>query len=188
MNNINNKNNIKVGYQGLKGAFSYIASCKLYPKEQLINFSSFYEVFLALEHSQINVAVIPIENSYAGKVEETNILLKKFNIKIINKITIPIVHNLAGIHNTELQNITHIFSHRQALLQCKKTLQNILPNAQLIDKQNTAISAKFISETNNKNYACICSNEAIIEYKLKNLYPNFQDCKNNYTIFIAISK
>ena len=177
-----------IGYQGIKGAFSYITCKALYPNEKIVNFTSFTEVFEALENSKINIGVIPIKNSYAGNVDETNKLMQKYNYKIIKKIEIPIKQNLAGIYTTELKEITHIFSHKQALLQCKTKIKTILPNAILIEKGNTAISADFVSKSNNNHYACICSQEAIREYNLITLVKNFQDKEDNTTLFVAISK
>lgn len=179
---------IKIGHQGISGAFSHIATKRLFPYDEIISFPTFELLFKALQQDKINLAVIPIKNSYTGNISETNDLMKKYKFKIIKKLKLPIQHNLAVVKDTQLNDITDIFSHEQALKQCQKNIKNILPKAKLHIMKNTAISAKFISETNNKNYACICSVDAIKEYKLENLYPNFQDCKNNYTIFIAISK
>ena len=179
---------MKIGYQGVKGAFSYIVAKTLYPNEQMMNFLSFREVFKALEDEKIDIGIIPIENSYTGKVEDTNLLMNDFNVKILKKINIPIHHNLAGIDGATLDVITHIFSHKQALLQCKENIKKILPKVQLVAKENTAISAHFVSNAKNKNYACLCSSEAIKEYGLKNLYPNIQDKDDNSTLFVALSK
>ena len=179
---------MKIGYQGVKGSFSYIATKELYPNEQMVNFWSFREVFEALECSKIDIGIIPIENSYTGKVEDTNLLMNDFNFKILKKINIPIHHNLAGIEGATLDVITHIFSHKQALLQCKENIKKIIPKAQLVEKENTAISAHFVANAKNNNYACLCSSESIKEYGLKNLYPNLQDKNNNHTLFVAISK
>ena len=145
-------------------------------------------LFKALQQDKINLAVIPIENSYTGKIPETNNLMKKYKFKIIKELQLTIKQNLAGVKNTKLDDITDIFSHEQALKQCTETIKKLLPTAKLHSTTNTAISAQFVSNSQNQHYACICSAEAIKEYKLENLYPNFQDKKDNYTLFAVIAK
>ena len=176
-----------VGYQGIEGAFSHIASKILYPNEQKNNFSSFRDVFQALESNKIDIGVVPIENSYTGKIEQTNTLIGKFNVNIINKIYLPIHHNLAGVDGARLNTITHVFFFFFSLLQCAKQLKKILPHAQLVEKENTAMSANFVSNSKNKHYACLCSDEAVDKFDLNKLYSNMQDKDDNCTLFIAIS-
>ena len=114
--------------------------------------------------------------------------MKKYKFKIIKKLQLPIHHNLVAVKGTKLNDITDIFSHEQALKQCQKNIKKILPKAKLQIMKNTAMSAQYVKQQNNKHYACICSADAIKEYKLENLYPNFQDKKDNYTLFAVIAK
>ena len=179
---------IKIGHQGISGAFSHIATKRLFPYDEIISFPTFELLFKALQRDKINLAVIPIENSYTGKIPETNDLMKKYKFKIIKKLQLPIHHNLVAIKGTKLNDITDIFSHEQALKQCQKNIKKILPKAKLHSTTNTAISAQFVSNSQNQHYACICSADAIKAYKLENLYPNFQDKKDNYTYFVVITK
>lgn len=179
---------IKIGHQGISGAFSHIATKQLFHYNKIISFSTFELLFKALQQDKINLAVIPIENSYTGKIPETNDLMKKYKFKMIKKLKLPIQHNLAVVKDTQLNDITDIFSHEQALKQCQKNIKKILPKAKLRIMKNTAISAQYVKQQNNKNYACICSDEAIQEYNLKILYKNLQDREDNYTLFFAISK
>ena len=179
---------IKIGHQGISGAFSHIATKQLFHYDKIISFSTFELLFKALQKDQINLAVIPIKNSYTGKIPETNDLMKKYKFKIIKKLQLPIRHNLVAVKGTQLNDITDIFSHEQALKQCQKNIKKILPKAKLQIMKNTAMSAQYVKQKNNKHYACICSADAIKEYKLENLYPNFQDKKDNYTLFAVIAK
>ena len=88
-----------------------------------------------------------------------------------------------------MKNITHIFSHEQALMQCQRNIIKNLPNAKCEAKANTAMSAKFVAESGNSNFSAICSREAGEKYGLKVLKPNFQDAKEeNHTLFVALSK
>ena len=179
---------LTIGHQGISGAFSHIATKQLFHYNKIISFPTFELLFKALQQDKINLAVIPIENSYTGKISETNDLIKKYKFKMIKKLKLPIQHNLVAIKCTKLNDITDIFSHEQALKQCQKNIKKILPKAKLHSTTNTAISAQFVSNSQNQHYACICSADAIKEYKLENLYPNFQDKKDNYTLFAVIAK
>ena len=71
---------IKIGHQGISGAFSHIATKQLFHYDKIISFSTFELLFKALQQDKINLAVIPIKNSYTGKIPETNDLMKKYKI------------------------------------------------------------------------------------------------------------
>jgi len=87
-----------------------------------------------------------------------------------------------------MTDITRIFSHEQALMQCQKNISKMLPNATCTAKGNTAMAAKFIAENGNKNFAAICSKDACKRYRLTILKDNFQDANDNYTLFVGLSK
>lgn len=182
---------MKIGYQGVEGAFSYIASCQIYPNEKYISFKNFNEVLEAIENNDIDCGVLPIENSYAGRVAGMHNLFKDFcnkNLFIIAEKMLKIEHCLCGIENTKIEDITHIFSHEQALMQCQKNIAKFLPNAKSFSKENTAMSAKFVAESKNSSYSAICSKDACKKYNLQILKENFQDINDNYTLFVALSK
>jgi len=179
---------IKVGHQGVKGAFSYITTKQLYPDAEILSFNTFFDVLQAVEDGKIEYGIIPMENSYAGRVADVYNIFKKTKLFIVGEKLTKIEHNLAGIQNSKIEDITHIFSHEQALRQCENTLKKITPNAKLIAKENTAVSAQYIAKENNNHYGAICSLEAIQENNLKILKSNVQDMKNNCTLFIVFAK
>lgn len=182
---------MKIGYQGVEGAFSYITSKQIFPNEEYISFKTFFDVLDAIEKDKIDYGVLPIENSYAGRVAGMHNLFKDFCDKklfITNEKMLKVEHCLCGIKGGKIENITHIFSHEQALMQCQKNISKFLPTSQSISKENTAISAQFVSENNNKKYASICSKDACEKYGLQILKENFQDSNDNYTLFVCLSK
>lgn len=182
---------MKIGYQGVEGAFSNIASKQIFPNEEYISFKTFFDVLDAIDNDKIDYGVLPIENSYAGRVAGMHNLFKDFCDKklfITNEKMLKVEHCLCGIKGSKIENITHIFSHEQALMQCQKNISKYLPKAQSISKENTAISAQFVAESNNKQYASICSKDACEKYGLQILKENFQDSNDNYTLFVCLSK
>ena len=183
-------NKIKVGHQGLKGAFSYICAKEIFPENEIVSFQTFEEVANAVEEEKIDYGVSPFKNSYAGDVIEVQKILeeKKDKLKIVDKKTIPIVHNLCGLQGAKIEDITQIFSHWQALKQCQKILQKIAPKAILVEKENTAISAEYVKKQQNKNFACICSKLASKENTLQVFAENIQDDSNNRTTFVIVAK
>ena len=182
---------MKIGYQGVEGAFSYIASKQIFPNEEYISFKTFFDVLDAIEKDKIDCGVLPIENSYAGRVAGMHNLFKDFCDKklfITNEKMLKVEHCLCGVKGSKIENITHIFSHEQALMQCQKNISKFLPTARSISKENTAISAQFVAENKNTSYASICSKDACDKYGLQVLKEDFQDSNDNYTLFISLSK
>ena len=182
---------MKVGYQGVEGAFSSIASKQMFPHAKYISFKTFFNVLEAIENNEIDCGILPIENSYAGRVAGMHNLFKDFcnkNLFIIAEKMLKIEHCLCGIKNSKIKDITHIFSHEQALMQCQKNIAKFLPNAKSFSKENTAMSAKFVAESKNSSYSAICSKDACEKYNLQILKENFQDINDNYTLFVALSK
>ena len=182
---------MKVGYQGVEGAFSNIAAKQIFPCENYISFKTFFDVLEAIEEGKIDCGIVPIENSYAGRVAGMHNLFRDFcnkNLFIVTEKMLKVEHCLCGFEGAEIDAITHIFSHEQALMQCQKNISQILPNVICSAKENTAMAAKFVAESANKNFAAICSEEACKQYGLTILQENFQDTNDNYTLFVGLSK
>ena len=182
---------MKVGYQGVEGAFSNIAAKQIFPCESYISFKTFFDVLEAIEEGKIDCGIVPIENSYAGRVAGMHNLFRDFcdkNLFIITEKMLKVEHCLCGLEGAKIAGITHIFSHEQALMQCQKNISKILPNAICSAKENTAVAAKFVAENANKNFAALCSKEACKQYGLTILKENFQDANDNYTLFVGLSK
>lgn len=182
---------MKVGYQGVEGAFSNIAAKQIFPGKSYISFKTFFDVLEAIEEGKIDCGIVPIENSYAGRVAGMHNLFRDFcdkNLFIITEKILKVEHCLCGLEGAEIDAITHIFSHEQALMQCQKNISKMLPNAICSAKENTAMAAKFVAESANKNFAVICSKEACEQYGVTILKENFQDANDNYTLFVGLSK
>jgi prephenate dehydratase len=176
-----------IAFQGLIGANSYLACKKFYPKFNIKQFPNFDDVFKSVENDEVDYGMIPLENSYAGRVSEIHNLLQESKVFIIAEHFFSVKHYLCAINEAKISDIDEVYSHPQALWQCKKNLQKL--KLKTFDFSNTAKAAEFISLQQNKNKAAICSKEAAKHYGLKILKENLQDSKeNNVTVFVSIAK
>lgn len=182
---------MKIGYQGIEGAFSNIATQQMFPGDEYVAFKTFFDVLEAIETGKIDCGVVPIENSYAGRVAGMHNLFRDFcdkNLFIVKEKMLKVEQCLCGLEGAKVGDITHIFSHEQALMQCQKNIAKVLPKAKCLAKENTAMSAQFVADSRDKCFSAICSRYACEKYGLTLLQENFQDVNDNYTLFIGLSK
>jgi chorismate mutase/prephenate dehydratase len=150
-------------------------------------FKNFDGVFQAVEKGFCKYGVLPIENSSAGSVNQVYDLMKEHKFYIVRSIRLPVSHNLVVNVGAKKEEITEIYSHEQALAQCKKYLEQF-KNAKITACANTAVAAKMVQESGRTDIAAISSRECAEIYGLKLLETNIQDNDNNYTRFILIAK
>ncbi len=174
---------MKVGYLGPKGTFSYEICCNTYDEQyEKIAFKTIGDLIQALECNEIDEAITPIENSLQGCVTETiDSIIKSKNIHIYAEEILKINQNLMAKEKCEFNEIKKIYSHPQALAQCRKFLENNFKEAEIIEISSTALAAKEISKK--KNTACICSIGCKDKYNLQVLEENIQDNNLNETRF-----
>jgi prephenate dehydratase len=176
-----------IAFQGTYGANSNLACQKFYAGFEAKAFPTFYDVFKAVESGEVQYGMIPLENSYAGRVSEIHDLLQTSRISIVAEHFFPITHNLVGLRGTKLEDIKEVLSHPQALLQCQNNLRTL--KIKIGEFSNTAEAAKFIAEQGDKSRAALCSRMAAELYGLEIIKENMQDSANdNVTIFVAIAK
>ena len=182
------ENNIEtIAFQGANGANSNLACLKFYPEMQAQAFDSFYEVFKAVENNEAKYGMIPLENSYAGRVAEIHDLLQKHDVSIVAEHFFPITHNLAGLRGAKLEDINEVLSHPQALMQSQENLREL--GVKLTEFSNTAKAAERIATLGDKSKGALCSKLASDFFGLEIIKENMQDSGNdNVTIFIVISK
>ncbi|NBV06494.1 MAG: prephenate dehydratase [Proteobacteria bacterium] len=175
-----------IGFQGSIGANSNLACQKFYPDFAAQAFATFFDVFKAVESGEVEYGMIPLENSYAGRVSEIHNLLQEGKVSIIAEHSLLIQHNLAGLDLAKLEDITEVLSHPQALMQCQNSLRQL--NFKLREFSNTAEAAKFVANGSDKSKAALCSKMAAQTYGLKIIKENMQDLQGNTTTFIVIAK
>ncbi len=180
---------MKVGYLGPKGTFSYEA-CDNYCKkdQEKIEYRTITETILALEDDEVDEVIVPIENSLQGCVTDAiDTLIQNEDIKVKDEILLDINQNLMSNGNYNVEEIEKVYSHPQALAQCKEYLEKNLPNAKIVPVESTSYAAQKVSVSNEK-YACIGNIACLEVYKLKLIKKEIQDNIFNKTKFWVLSK
>ena len=178
---------MKVSFQGERGAYSESAALSFFgPSIELKPCRELSEVFKSVEGGEADYGVVPIENSIEGSVNQTYDLFLIHNLKVCGEIVIRIVHCLIANPQTELKSVKTVYSHPQALAQCRKFLEKL--GCKLISEFDTAGSVKMIKEEKMLDAAAIASERAAEIYNMKILAKGIEDNPNNYTRFFVLSK
>ena len=164
--------NLKFSFQGVNGAYSELAGIDLYPNYNSIPCKTFEEMFEKVRDQEAEIAIVPIENSRAGRVGDTQRLIPDSKLKIIGEYFLEVNHCLLGIPGSTMQEIKRVHSHEQAIAQCRNNL--IKHNKDMIVAADTAGAAKMVSALNQKEDAAIASELAAKPYSLDILQNNFQ--------------
>ena len=175
-----------ISYQGVEGAYSEQACKNAFPDMQPIACDTFQEAMWMVEQADASFAMIPLENSTAGRVEEIYRLIPKMSLSVVGEHFEPVVHCLLGLKNAKLSDIKYVASHPQALAQCHINITKM--NLTAIAKLDTAGAAKELIDINQKNYFAIASKLAAKLYNLKVFKEHFEDISGNTTRFFILSK
>ncbi len=178
--------NTTIAYQGQPGAYSHLACRRVHPELTPKACESFVEAMFMVERGEARLAMIPLENSTAGRVEEIYRLMPKTRLHVIGEHFEPVNHCLLALPGTQLEAIKTVSSHPQALAQCAENLRmlGIDPIAAL----DTAGSAAELAQTQQLGHAAIASSLAAELYGLEILKDNFQDKTGNTTRFMILSR
>lgn len=182
------KENVTVVYQGVEGAYSHQAMIG-YFGEGVSNFHvrTFREAMEVIRDGKADYAVLPIENSSAGSVNDVYDLLVEFENCIVAETFVKVEHALLGLSGANLEDIKVVHSHPQGLMQCSRFLEQH-KEWQSISELNTAVSARKIVEYKDKSHAAIASELAGKLYGLNILEKSVNTNQNNTTRFLVISK
>ncbi|PNV79030.1 MAG: prephenate dehydratase [Dictyoglomus turgidum] len=177
---------LKIGFLGPEGTFTHQAALKFFGKGgNFIPFPTVENVFQAMENNEIDYGVVPIENSLEGTVGTTMDLLVETTLKVVGEIYLPIQHCLLSLGDS-LDKIERVYSHPQALAQCRRWLRENLPKAQEISTNSTTHGAFLAKE--DPNGAAIASSLAGEIFGLKILAKNIQDNWYNRTRFLVLGR
>ncbi len=177
---------MKITYQGVAGAYSHIAAKENFPDSEYIACDTFEQAAKLVEDNNADYAVIPVENSNAGRVTDVHFLLPKTGLHIVGEYFLRVEHQLLGLPDTDIEKINIVSSHPQALAQCSEflTQHNILTEAKI----DTAKSCQEIINNKDPNRAAIASKLAAKIYGLKILASNIENSNNNTTRFLIMSR
>ncbi len=180
--------NKKVVFQGVEGAYGYAAMLEYFGEDvDCFHVPTFKEAIEAIVNKDANFAVLPIENSTAGIVTDMYDLLMDYDITIVDEHTLKVEHKLLGLPGTKLSQVQRVYSHPQALSQCKPYLDQHEEWKQK-EFSNTAAACKKIKEDGDMTQAAIGSEYAARLYGLEVLAENIYYDDNNSTRFIIVSR
>jgi prephenate dehydratase len=175
---------IRIAFQGERGAYSEMAIMLKFPAFTAIPLKTLYDVFETVKNHRNGMAVVPIENSIEGSVSETYDLLLQDKIYVSGEIFQRINHCL--IVNKGYKKLINVYSHPQALGQCRNYIQS--KKLEPIPAFDTAGAVKFIKENKMMKSAAIASRRAAEIYDMEILEEGIEDKQNNFTRFFVISQ
>lgn len=182
------KKDARVIYQGVEGAYSHAASMAFFGNEgNCRHVDTWKDAMEAIKNGSADYAVLPIENSTAGIVQDNYDLLTQYDHVIVGEQLIPCQHVLMGLPGTELCEIQHVYSHPQALIQCRDYL-NAHPDWNIHPYGNTAKAAKKVAQEQDRSQAAIASPYAAEYFHLSVLQEGIYSNPGNSTRFIIVSK
>ncbi len=177
---------LKVAYSGVEGAFAHIAAGRIFPDGNRTSYSDFKAAYDSVVSGECDVAVLPIENSYAGEVGQTIDLIFSGELFINGIYELDIHQNLLGLPGATVDDIKKVTSHPQALSQCHDYIK--LRGLTTEEANNTALAAKTVAEANDKSLGAIASLETAEIYGLKVIEANINKSGENTTRFAVLSK
>lgn len=180
------KNHGKIAFQGLAGAYSDMACRAVYPGLETLACRSFEDAFRALQAGAANLAMIPVDNTLAGRVADVHHLLPGSNLFIIGEYFHPVRHALLGIKGAKKKDLKHVHSHIHAIPQCRKLIRLLKLETHI--GTDTAGAADKVARMKDKTHGAIASELAAKIYGLKVIERNVQDADHNTTRFLILSR
>lgn len=175
-----------VAFQGEYGAYGEVASRTLVPDGAYIPCLEFADVFRGVEEGSLDLGVVPVENSLEGAVTQVNDLLTTTNLNIIGEAVVPVKHCLLATEATDYREIRVVYSHPQALAQCRGFLMR--HKLEPRPYYDTAGSAKMLARENPKAAAAIASRLSGELYDLEIIKEGIEDAPSNSTRFLLLAK
>lgn len=178
----------KVAIQGIAGCYHDIAARNYYEGEEIeiIPCNTFPDVISAIKKDPSVVGLMAIENTIAGSLLQNHELIRESGLKVTGEYKLRISHSLVALPGTSIHEITEVNSHPIALMQCTEFL-NTLPNAKVVEKEDTAMSARWIAENHIEGHAAICGKLAAQIYGMEVLAEGIETNKRNFTRFLSIA-
>lgn len=176
---------LRVAYCGTEGAFAHIAASHIFPMGQKIAYSGFPKAYEAVVSGACDCAVLPVENSFAGDVDQVNDLMFTGPLHINGMYDLAVTHDLLTVPGATLDDIRTVVSHPQALSQCAKFIRE--HDFAEVEYSNTALAAAYVREQNDKSIAAIGSAESAKMAGLSVLAAGINDDRSNTTRFAVFS-
>jgi prephenate dehydratase len=178
----------KIAIQGGAGAFHEIAALHYFGSEnvEIVPTLTFKDLFKTLKKQHADYGIMAIENMVAGSILPNYSLLRESNMKIIGEIYLRIIQNLVAMPGQTIEQISEVFSHPMAILQCQNFFEEY-PHIKLIESFDTALSAKEIADKKHMGVGAISSAQAAQKYGLEVMNSGIETNKMNYTRFLILA-
>ena len=178
----------KVAIQGIAGSYHDIAARNYFEGEEIeiIGCNTFRDVISTIKKDPSILGMMAIENTIAGSLLQNHELIRESGLQVIGEYKLRISHSLVALPGTNIHDVKEVNSHPIALMQCTDFLDT-LPNAKVVEKEDTAMSARWISENQLKGHAAICSKAAAERYGMKVLQEGIETNKHNFTRFLVVA-
>jgi prephenate dehydratase len=176
----------RIVFQGEPGANSHLAISEAYPGAEAIPCATFEDAFAEVRLGRAELAMIPIENSVAGRVADIHHLMPHSKLHIVAEHFMPVHHQLLAVKGATLKALKSVESHVHALGQCRNVIRKL--GIKAVVAADTAGSAREVAEASDKTRASIATKLAAKIYGLRVLAANIEDAKHNTTRFIVLSR
>jgi prephenate dehydratase len=178
----------RIAFQGEKGAYSEIAAKHFFRKKniQLSSYNTFADAIHAVAKGKVDAGIVPVENTLGGGIREVFNLLDEEPVYGVGEIKLRISHSLLGVQGANLSTVKKVYSHPQALLQCRKFIRE--KKLMRVEYYDTAGAAKFVSENNDISIGAIASEAAAEDYGLVVLKRHLESDGYNFTRFMIVSR
>lgn len=178
----------KVAIQGIAGSYHEIAAQNYFEGEEveIIACNHFRDVITAVKKDSDVVGMMAIENTIAGSLLQNHELIRESGLVVTGEYKLRISHCLVCLPDEDMSDIVEVNSHPIALMQCQDFLNNF-SRLKIVEKEDTALSAKEIAENKLKGHAAICGKRAAEIYGMKILHEGIETNKRNFTRFLAIA-
>ncbi len=174
-----------IAYQGEPGANSHIACREAFADYEAVACPTFEDAFAAVDSGDTDLAMIPIENSLAGRVADIHHLMPKAKLYIIGEHFLPVHHNLLLVPDADLGSVKTVHSHVHALGQCRDVVREL--KLKPIIEADTAGAARELAESGDATRAAIATALAAEIYGLKTVRANIEDEDHNMTRFVILA-
>lgn len=182
------KTTLRIAIQGIGASFHEVAAMTYFAEPiETVECLTFHKLCESLKNGNSDYAVMAIENSIAGSILPNYFLLQEYHFSIVGELYLPIHMHLLALPGVQLSEIRTIESHPMAIRQCAEYLQS-LPNVDIRESDDTALSAKKVAEQKLKDTAAIANEHAAKKFGLQILDKRIETHKKNFTRFLVLTK
>ncbi|MEO1102201.1 MAG: prephenate dehydratase [Pseudomonadota bacterium] len=175
----------RIVFQGEPGANSHIAVREAFPGAEAVPLPTFEDCFAAIEHGTADYAMIPIENSVAGRVADIHALLPASKVHFVGEFFLPVHHQLLVLPGVSRDEVRTVHSHVQALGQCRRRLREM--GLSPVVAADTAGAAREVAASKDRSKAAIASRLAAEIYGLDIMVSDLEDESHNTTRFVVLA-